>query len=157
MPFSGWKRSIFYGSVAVLLLLSIAVVSAPVNADPSAASLVQRLPTRKKPTATKKPSKPSQPSAPTATPVPAATETPTSTNTPAPTATQPPTSTPTPTFTPTPTPITLTEGKSLGDLTLPPEGRIEVAFGQLEPGTQTLNRDNLEFQYIFHLPGRRRA
>ena len=157
MQFSGWKRSILYGGLAVLLLLSIVVVTAPVKAGPNAAPPVQRLPTRPKPTSTPKPSKPSQPSSPTSTPVPAATETPTSTNTPAPTATQLPTSTPTPTHTPTPTPIALTNKESWRDQVLPLEGQIEIAFGELAPGTQTLNRDNVQIQYRVDLPGNLRV
>jgi hypothetical protein len=144
-------------ALAILLLVGIALVSVPVNADPNTSSSMQRLPTRQKPTATKKPDKPSRPSSPTNTPVPPPTATPT--NTLVPTATRPPTSTPTPTatptatFTPTPTPIAIPAVGSQENLLLPAEGRIEVKFGQLAPGTQVLNRENLEAHYTLSIPG----
>jgi hypothetical protein len=36
---------------------------------------------------------------------------------------------------------------------LPREGRVEVTFGQLTPGTQTLTRDHLEARYSLDIPG----
>ena len=151
MQFSGWKRSAFFGGLAILLLLSIAVATAPVNAGPHVA---QGLPTRPKPTDTPRPSKPSQPD-PTATPAPEATATATEmpTNTPVPTATQPPTATPTPTPTPTPTAIAIPGLLPARDLLLPPSGRIEVTFGQLDPGTRTLGAEAPEARYTLDIPG----
>lgn len=146
MQFSDWKRTIFFSGVALLLLFGIVAAAAPVEAGPNSARPVLMAPTRRKPTATKKPSRPSSP---TNTPVPVAT----ATNTPAPTATLPPTSTPTPTMTPTPTPIVFGDSESMHDFVLPTEGRIEIAFGQLNPGTQTLTRDNLQAQYTLDIPG----
>lgn len=144
------KGAFFFYILIVVVALSIALSAIPARAAPPAE--VQALPTRRRPTATSKPSQP-KPQDPTSTPVPAETATPTLTPTP-----RLPTSTPTPTFTPTPTPtptgIALADTElPAHDLTLPPEGRIEVTLGQLDSGTQNLSRENPEARYTLGIPG----